>query len=553
MRFRLPADGLTSNILILLVAVFLTGFANLSFFGQVLNTYQFTAANAPALISLVVMVTAITVSLLALTCFGRTTRPVLIVILLLSSLAACFMDSYGIVINTEMLQNVAQTNMAEALDLLNLRLLAYFVVLGIIPAVVVARIPLRRRGMRVEALARAKLLAGSVLLMVATVLTFGGFYASFIRQHKSLRFFTNPATYIYSSIRFAGGAFAANTGQAVAVVGHDAHILPHDATHRELFILVIGETARADRFSLNGYQRDTNPQLRQANVVNFPNFWACGTSTAVSVPCMFSLMGTDKFSTKAAAAQENVLDVLQRAGVNVLWLDNNSDSKDVALRVPFKSYKSPDVNPVCDPECRDVGMLPAVQEYVDAHPAGDILIVLHQMGNHGPAYFKRYPPAFEKFKPACQSADLSQCSREEIGNAYDNAILYTDFFLGKVIELLKRNEARFETAMLYMSDHGESLGENGVYLHGLPRAIAPEAQLHVPAVMWFGGGYDQVDMAALQRKSDTRFTHDNLAHTMLGFLEVRSSVYRPEMDILAGSRKLGAPTSPVVQAEKAKP
>ena len=539
MRFRLPAQGLTSNSLIFLVAVFLTAFGNLSFFGKVLKTYQLTAGNAPALISLAAMVVAITVLLLALTCFRQTTKPVLIVILLLSSLAACFMDSYGIVINTEMLQNAAQTNMAEALDLLNFRLLAYFVVLGVIPAIAVARIPLRWRGMRIEALARGKLLAILVLLMVGTVLAFGGFYASFVRQHKSLRFFTNPATYIYSAVRFAGGAFAAKEGQAVVVMGSDAHIAAHDASHRELFILVIGETARADRWSLNGYERDTNPQLRQANVVNFPNFWACGTSTAVSVPCMFSLIGTAKFDTKAAATQENVLDVLQRAGVNVLWLDNNSDSKDVALRVPYKSYKSPQVNPVCDPECRDVGMLPAVQDYVDAHPAGDILIVLHQMGNHGPAYFKRYPPEFEKFKPACQSADLSQCSREEIGNAYDNAILYTDFFLGKVIELLKRNEGQFETAMLYMSDHGESLGENGIYLHGLPRAIAPEAQLHVPAVMWFGGGFDQVDVAALQKKRDTRFSHDNLAHTMLGFLEVKTSVYRPTMDILDGCRKPG--------------
>lgn len=252
---------------------------------------------------------------------------------------------------------------------------------------------------------------------------------------------------------------------------------------------------------------------------------------------MFSLIGADKFDTKSAAAQENVLDVLRRAGVSVLWLDNNSDSKDVALRVPCKSYKSPEVNPVCDPECRDVGMLPAVQEYIEAHPAGDILIVLHQMGNHGPAYFKRYPPAFEKFKPACQSADPSQCSRDEIGNACDNASLYTDFFPGKMIELLKKNQGQFEAAMPYMGGHGESPGESGVHPHGLPRAIAPEAQVHVPAAMRFGGGYDQADVAALQRKRDTRYSLDNLAHTIPGFLEVKTAVHRPTMDILDGCRK----------------
>ncbi len=286
---------------------------------------------------------------------------------------------------------------------------------------------------------------------------------------------------------------------------------PPTIAHRELFILVIGETARADRFSLNGYERDTNPRLRAANAINFTNFWACGTSTAISVPCIFSFLGADKFDTKTAAAQENLLDVLQRAGASVLWLDNNSDSKDVALRVPYQSYKSPAVNPLCNPECRDVGMLSALQQHIDAHPKGDIFIVLHQMGNHGPAYYKRYPPEFEKFKPACQSADLSQCSREEIGNAYDNAILYTDFFLGEVIALLKKNDDKFETGMLYVSDHGESLGENGVYLHGLPNAIAPDAQLHVPAVMWLGRGFrDEVDIPALMQKRGTRYTHDNI-------------------------------------------
>jgi lipid A ethanolaminephosphotransferase len=237
-----------------------------------------------------------------------------------------------------------------------------------------------------------------------------------------------------------------------------------------------------------------------------------------------------------AAASENLLDVLQHAGVNVLWLDNNSDSKGVALRAPYRNFRSPEANPVCDAECRDVGMLSALQDHIDAHPKGDILIVLHQMGNHGPAYFKRYPKEFERFTPACRNADLSRCSREEIDNAYDNAILYTDHFLGRVISLLERNDGRFETALFYVSDHGESLGEKGIYLHGLPSAIAPQAQLHVPAVMWFGRSFDDVDVPALAAKRGARFTHANIFHTVLGFMEIESSVYRVELDILEGSR-----------------
>ena len=536
MRFRLPAHGLTSNTLIALVAVFLVASGNLSFFGKVLTAYPLATGNALALASLAAMLVGSTLLLLALTCFGRTTKPVLIGMLLLASLAAHFMDSYGAVINDDMLQNAAQTNLAEAGDLLNFRLLGYFVMLGVLPAIAIARLPLRWRGIRVEAIARGKLLAAVVLLMVGTVLAFGGFYASFLREHKSLRSYANPGYFIYSAIKFSTGSLAVKSRQVLTSIGADAQI-PASDVERELFILVIGETARADRFSLNGYIRDTNPQLRQANAISFSNFRACGTSTAVSVPCMFSLLGMDKFDTKKGAAQENLLDVLTHAGVNVLWLDNNSDSKDVALRVPYQSYKSPEINPLCDPECRDVGMLSALQKHIDAQPRGDIFIVLHQMGNHGPAYFKRYPPEFEKFKPACQSADLSLCSREEIGNAYDNAILYTDFFLGKVIELLKMNDNKFETALLYVSDHGESLGENGVYLHGLPPAIAPDAQLHVPAILWLGSGFKDVDFSALRRKSGTRFTHDNIAHTVLGAMEIGTSVYRPELDMLDGCRK----------------
>jgi lipid A ethanolaminephosphotransferase len=182
-------------------------------------------------------------------------------------------------------------------------------------------------------------------------------------------------------------------------------------------------------------------------------------------------------------------------------------------------------------------MLVPLQAYVDSHPTGDIVIVLHQMGNHGPAYYKRYPPEFERFKPTCQSNDLSQCTQEEIVNAYDNALLYTDYFLSKTIELLKKNSDKFETAMLYVSDHGESLGEAGTWLHGLPKTIAPDAQLHVPAIMWFGDSFNELDKPALLRKRAQRFTHDNLFHTALGFVEVETSIYRPELDILTGVRK----------------
>lgn len=535
MRFNIPVRSTQpgANTLIIAATAFLLLTGNGTFVSRTLQAYPLTGGNLLPLLSLPLFFGGATVLLLAPFCLGRLTRPLLASVLLLSSAAAYFMDSYGVVINQDMLRNVAHTNSAEAAELFSGRLLAYLLLLGVLPALAVMRARLQPQGLRAEIAARLKLCGAALLLMVATLLAFGGFYASFFREHKDLRQHANPAYYLYSVARFSGELFTSSTAGTIERIGTDAAI-PHTDVTR-LVIMVVGETARADRFSLNGYARDTNPELRRHGAISFTNFWACGTSTAVSVPCMFLLSGESK-GAEAIHRQENLLDVLQRSGVNVLWRDNNSDSKGVAARVTFEDFRTPTTNPVCNPECRDEGMLAGLQQYIDARPKGDIFIVLHQMGNHGPAYHRRYPAEFEKFTPVCRDSDLSRCSREEIGNAYDNAILYTDYFLGQVIELLKRNDSRFETALFYVSDHGESLGENGLYLHGLPKAIAPDTQLRVPAVLWFGANFRPVSQVALQRKANQRFSHDNVFHTVLGLFEIETRDYVSSKDLLGNAR-----------------
>ena len=247
---------------------------------------------------------------------------------------------------------------------------------------------------------------------------------------------------------------------------------------------------------------------------------------------MFSNFPRDLFDERKGESNENLLDVLQHAGVHVLWRDNNSDSKGVATRVLYQDYKQRSINSMCDDiECRDEGMLVGLQDYINAQQQGDVVIVLHQMGNHGPAYYKRYPAAFERFTPTCQTNQLDECTNEEISNAYDNTVLYTDYFLQKVISLLKDNTSRFETAMVYMSDHGESLGEYGIYLHGLPYAMAPDNQKHIASVLWFGDSF-KIDKKALQQKVNQPFSHANLFHTMLGLMEIETAVYNKNMDII---------------------
>lgn len=532
-RLRFPAIAMTGNGLILSVAAFLLATANLSFFGRLLRAYPTDFSHLWPLLSLAATFGGITVLLLGLLCFGRSaTKPALMLVLVLSALTAHFMDSYGVVINGDMLQNAVETNLDESLDLLTPSLLARLFFLGLLPAAWVWHTKLAWRGWRTELLARLKLIVISLIVIVGAALAFGSFYASFLREHKAVRTYANPAFPLYAAVRYAHTRLFAPTDRPIEAIGTDARIPSHD-TSRELIVLIVGETARADHFSLNGYARDTNPLLRKEDVISLNNFYACGTSTAASLPCMFALPG----SGEKVQYRENLLDTLAHAGVNVLWLDNNSDSKGVAVRVPYQSYKSPTVNPVCDIECRDEGMLASLQAYIDTHPTGDIFIVMHQMGNHGPAYHKRYPPAFERFTPVCRSNDLSRCTREEIVNAYDNALLYTDHFLARTIDLLKHNDTKFETALLYVSDHGESLGEAGIYLHGLPKTVAPKAQLHVPAILWFGKHFEELDSPALRKKTGQRFTHDHLFHTVLGLMEIETAIYRPELDILNGCRR----------------
>lgn len=522
---------MTYSRLILFVALFLSVADNVALFTHLLEVYPPKLGNLPYLVSLEVLFGCVNLILLSLLCVGRATKYVLIVVLITSAVTAYFMDTYQVVIDDAMLDNLLHTNMAESRELLSLKLLFYLILLGLLPAYLVYRVPIVAQSVKRALLSRIMVLGGTVMLVVATVLIFGDFYASFAREHKSLRYYANPSYYLYSVGKAIGKLFhSAPVG--LQAIGEDANI-PGTDEDRELVILVVGETARADHFSLNGYARETNPLLQKERVVSFTNTWACGTSTAISVPCMFSIYDHDHYDKEKVMHTENVLDILQRVGVNVIWLDNNSDSKGVAKRVPYQDFKSPEMNPDCDSECRDEGMLENLQVYIDGHPKGDIFIVLHQMGNHGPAYYKRYPPAFERFTPVCRTNELAECERSAINNTYDNAILYTDYFLARVIELLKQNSDEFEAAMFYVSDHGESLGENHLYLHGLPDLLAPDSQRHVPMIMWFSENFEEDEITAelLLDRLNKPYSHDNIFHTVLGLFEVKTAIYDRSKDL----------------------
>jgi lipid A ethanolaminephosphotransferase len=324
-------------------------------------------------------------------------------------------------------------------------------------------------------------------------------------------------------------------------VGTDATrvIAVAHAVRPMLTVLVVGETARAANFSLNGYPRQTNPELARQDVITFRDVSACGTSTAVSVPCMFLDVGRARFDATLAQRREGLLDVLQHAGVEVQWLDNNPGCKGVCDRVPHEDFSTRQVPGLCDDgECYDGILVHALQARLDG-THGDAVIVLHMKGSHGPAYYKRYPPSFEAFTPVCRTAQLDSCTPESIVNTYDNTLRYTDHVLSRVIDLLRAAAGRFDTALLYVSDHGESLGENGLYLHGIPYALAPSEQTHVPMLLWLSAGLRDrlgIDTGCLEHRQRERLSHDNVYHSMLGLSNVRTAVYQPERDLLRPCR-----------------
>ena len=375
---------LSISQVVLLAAVYLTLFANVAFFRNLFATFSDTPWGPFHLVSLALALLCAMVVFLSVISFRAILKPALVALFLASVVTAYFMDTYNVIIDRDMIANVAATDSAESWDLLTPRLFVYIGLLGLLPSLAVARIRLRPATAWQGLSSRLMLAGGALLIMLALALMSSAFYASFVREHKQLRYYANPLTPVYSVYKF-GKARLAATQAPLEAIGEDAHIPARDID-RELVIMVVGEAARADRFSLNGYERKTNPELARHDVISFTDMSACGTSTAISVPCMFDVYDQDEFSMGKSESTQNVLDVLGHAGVNLLWRENNSKSRGVADRIRFEDFRSPDLNPVCDKECRDVGMLSGLQDYIDRQISGDILIILHQMGSHGPAY-----------------------------------------------------------------------------------------------------------------------------------------------------------------------
>ena len=433
------------------------------------------------------------------------------------------MSEYGTIFDRAMIRNLMETNISEAQDLIGWSLVQWILLTAVLPIQAMWNILWSTSTYGKSLKNYGITLVVSLLIMITCVVPYSSKFTSFAREHKPIHYLTNPIYPVYSMARFIQEILPSANDQPFHHLSSTAQIADPDKNY-DLVVIVVGETARTDHFSLNGYPRETNPLMQaRDNIISYSNVSSCGTSTSISVPCMFSYQTKDEFNVESARNEENVLDTISKSGVDVLWRDNNSSSKHVADRVTYEDFRTPELNPECDKECRDVGMISGLQEYLDGDP-GDKLIILHQMGSHGPAYYLRYPEEFERFSPVCKTKELSECSQEELINTYDNSIVYTDYFLNQVIALLENNQHHYEPSMIYIGDHGESLGENGVYLHGLPYMLAPKSQTSVPMIVW-GGTTTDLNMQGTEALKDLPHSHDGLTNALLSLFEIETDTY----------------------------
>lgn len=486
-----------------------------------------------------VMVVALHAWLLLLVCNRWTVKPLLTVLALCTAAASYYMADYGVILDPSMLRNVLRTDVAEARELLNAHMAGHLLVYAGLPLLLLWRVRVVRRPWLRAATRRLGWLLLLTVALVGTALAVFQPLAALTRNHREVRYLVTPGNYLWST----GDVLAADARKAAKPrqpIGLDAKAGPSWATRNKpmVVVLVVGETARASNWGLSGYARQTTPQLAQLPVVNFPDVTSCGTNTEVSVPCMFAPIGRRDYDEGRIRGQESLLHVLSRAGVTVHWRDNQSGCKGVCEGLPGDTVSSLNAPGLCNEDhCLDEGLLHDMDERLQ-RVQGTQLWVFHMLGSHGPSYFRRYPPAFAHFLPDCRDDDLRRCSAEEVTNAYDNAMLYTDHVLASAIAKLQAHAGEVDSALVYVSDHGESLGEHGLFLHGMPYAIAPDLQKHVPMVAWTSAGFEAAAgmnagclQPELQRGARQPVSHDHLFHTVLGLLDVRTALHEPRWDL----------------------
>lgn len=529
---RFKACYQTPARLNLLVALWVTLSCNLIFFKKLywLNP----AASIGFMLASVLLVWAYLNLVLQLLCWGKLGKPLLSLFMLLSTSAAYCMYSFGVGIDVGQVQNLLETDLKEATALFSLGALVFFAAVLFPALYLIWSAPNQQTlGQNLRGQSLSVLLSIAVIGLVAAIYYVD--YASLFRENRTLRDYLAPHNVMNGLKKYY------QQHQPLQVVPFQHYATdaqrrsPEVQTKPTLMVVVLGETARAESFGLGGYPRNTTPQLSQRQVLYFDQVSACGTSTAASVPCLFSGMQRAEYDDTLAKHREGLLDILQRVGYQVAWIDNNSGCKGACDRVSSVALLEAAKPTWCAGRdyCLDEILVETLADYLSRQPVADRVIVLHQIGSHGPSYYQRYPQQMTTFKPTCDSNAIQNCDRQALINSYDNSIVYTDHVLSRLIDQLA-TDTRYQSSLLYLSDHGESTGENGLYLHGAPYVFAPSQQTHVPMLAWFSSEFTRQHsekIRCLRQKQHAKLSHDYFFHTVLGLSQVNTTAKVARLDL----------------------
>ena len=433
---------------------------------------------------------------------------------------------YGIAMTPDMVRNFLATDFHEASGYWSWSLALNFILITLPGLLLINRLRSSRRPeskLKRLGICVVTLLCGVFVLFIQLQP-----FSALMRGDKSLRYLFAPVNIVYSTSSTLLRDQNPEKAQKVIVDASPKAIFTSDKP--TLFVVLIGETARSANWQLANYEKATNPELSKLNIV---------TSTDVSLPCMLSRVGRRDYDRKRILTEESLPSLLKRAGFSVTWVDNQSGCKGTCDGVRV-TKPTPDPLYCHAGTCMDGVFNRSIDEAFNAlKTQNHTVLFLHMMGSHGPAYYKRSTESEKVFGKECTDPTFKSCSKESIRAAYDSSIRYTDRVVAELIRKLQ-NRADINTALIYLSDHGESLGENGLYLHGAPYYIAPDEQKIVPMVMWFSEPFKKnytIDTRVIEENSHKPVTHDHLYHTILGLLNVRSSTYDSQWDLSANHAK----------------
>jgi len=422
-----------------------------------------------------------------------------------NGLALYFINDYHIVITDAMMAATFNTQYSEAAGFFSPGFFLYPLLLGGLPSIYVfAR--------KIEYGSWKRFLAVSgISLAVLVGVVFGNMknWPWIDRNSTELGGLTLPWSYIANSIRYKSAEKSRNVQE---ILLDDVEAM---SASSKVCVLIIGESARRDHFSLYGYDKLTNPYTAADSVVALPAR-AAATNTLDAVKALLQPFPSSQL-------YEILPNYLLRAGVDVTWRTGNWGEPPVKTQKYYTKdalhQRFPDV-----PVHYDGILLEGLRADLEATTARKVFVVIHTYTNHGPSYNTNYPPQFEHFTPVCNTVEMSQTSPEELLNAYDNSIVYADYLTHSVIETVRSLPGR-RGCVIYVSDHGESLGEGGLYMHGVPMAIAPREQIEIPFVVWTSDKHLKV------RKDLGEVSQYHVYHSVLRFLGLDTPVYNPDLDI----------------------